>query len=51
MRTGVIFSLSSLFGALLAFVVLGEAFTFVQLTAGLIMVLGIYVLYSCGKRK
>jgi drug/metabolite transporter (DMT)-like permease len=51
MRTGVIVSLSSLVGAVLAFVVLREVFTFVQLTAGLMMLLGIYVLYRCGKRK
>ena len=50
MRTGVIFSLSSLFGAALAFVVLRESFTVVQLVAGLVMILGIYVLYRCGKR-
>jgi drug/metabolite transporter (DMT)-like permease len=50
MRTGVIFSLSSLFGALLAFVVLREPFTMIQLVAGMVMVLGIYVLYSCGER-
>ena len=47
MRTGVIFSLSSLFGAALAFVVLRESFTVVQLVAGLVMILGIYVLYRC----
>ena len=51
MRTGVIFSLSSLFGAVLAFVVLQESFTLVQLIAGVVMILGIYVLYRCGKRK
>jgi drug/metabolite transporter (DMT)-like permease len=51
MRTGVIFSLSSLFGAVLAFVVLSEPFTIIQLGAGLVMVLGIYVLYRCGERK
>jgi drug/metabolite transporter (DMT)-like permease len=50
MRTGVIFSLSSLFGALLAFVVLREPFTMIQLVAGMVMVLGIYVLYRCGER-
>lgn len=50
MRTGVIFSLSSLFGAALAFVVLRESFTFIQLVAGVVMILGIYVLYRCGKR-
>ena len=51
MRTGVIFSLSSLFGAVLAFAVLSEPFTIIQLGAGLIMILGIYVLYRCGERK
>ena len=50
MRTGVIFSLSSLFGAVLSFVILREAFTIIQLVAGLIMLLGIYVLYRCGER-
>jgi drug/metabolite transporter (DMT)-like permease len=49
MRTGVIFSLSSLFGAILAFVVLREVFTIIQLVAGLVMILGIYVLYRCGE--
>jgi len=47
MRTGVIFSTSSLFGAALAFVVLGEDFTLIQLAAGLIMILGVYVIYRC----
>ncbi len=51
MRTGVIYSLSSLFGAVLAFVVLRESFTVIQLIAGSVMILGIYVLYRCGKRK
>jgi len=50
MRTGVIFSLSSLFGAVLAFAVLKESFTIIQLIAGLAMIFGIYVLYRCGKR-
>jgi drug/metabolite transporter (DMT)-like permease len=51
MRTGVIFSLSSLFGAVLAFVVLRESFTMIQLIAGSVMIIGIYVLYRCGARK
>jgi drug/metabolite transporter (DMT)-like permease len=51
MRTGVIFSLSSLFGAILAFVVLREPFTLIQIAAGSVMVLGIYILYRCGERK
>ena len=50
MRTGVIFSLSSLFGAILSFVVLREAFSLTQLVAGLVMLLGIYTLYRCGER-
>ncbi len=48
MRTGVIYATSSLFGAVFAFVVLSESFTVIQLLAGLVMVLGIYVLYRCG---
>jgi drug/metabolite transporter (DMT)-like permease len=44
-RTGVVFSTSSLFGAFFAFVVLKEEFTMVQVLAGLLMVLGVYVLY------
>jgi drug/metabolite transporter (DMT)-like permease len=51
MRTGVIFSLSSLFGAVTAFVVLRESFTIIQLVAGSVMILGIYVLYRCGARR
>jgi drug/metabolite transporter (DMT)-like permease len=51
MRTGVIFSLSSLFGAVLAFIVLREPFAVIQLAAGMVMIVGIYVLYRCGERK
>jgi drug/metabolite transporter (DMT)-like permease len=51
MRTGVIFSVSSLFGAVLAFAVLREPFTIIQLGAGLVMISGIYVLYRCGETK
>jgi drug/metabolite transporter (DMT)-like permease len=51
MRTGVIYSLSSLFGAVLAFLILREPFTFIQLVAGTIMLLGIYVLILYGKRR
>jgi len=49
MRTGVIFSTSSLFGAVLAFAVLRETFTPLQLIAGLVMLLGVYVLYRYPK--
>jgi drug/metabolite transporter (DMT)-like permease len=45
MRTGMIFSMSSLFGAFFAFVILREPFTFIQILAGLLMLLGVYVLY------
>jgi drug/metabolite transporter (DMT)-like permease len=45
LRTGVIFSTSSLFGAVFAFVVLREGFSVVQVLAGLMMLLGVYVLY------
>ena len=51
MRTGVIYSMSSLFGAVLAFLILREPFTFIQLVAGTIMLLGIYVLILYGKRR
>jgi drug/metabolite transporter (DMT)-like permease len=46
MRTGVIFSTSSLFGAIFAFVVLRETFTLIQLLAAIIMLLGVYILYK-----
>jgi len=46
MRTGIVFSVSSLFGAIFAFVVLRESFTPVQLFAGLVMLFGVYILYK-----
>jgi drug/metabolite transporter (DMT)-like permease len=45
MRTGMIFSTASLFGAVFAFIILREEFTFVQALAGMAMVFGVYVLY------
>ena len=51
MRTGVIYSISSLFGAVLAFLILREPFSFIQLVAGAIMLLGVYVLILYGKRN
>ncbi len=45
MRTGIIFSTASLFGAVFAFVILREGFTFVQIFAGIAMVFGVYLLY------
>jgi drug/metabolite transporter (DMT)-like permease len=44
MRTGVIFSMASLFGAVTAFVVLREPISLVQVLAGCLMLLAIYVL-------
>jgi len=46
MKTGVIYSSSSFFGATFAFLILREPFTLIQLIAGLIMLLGVYVLYK-----
>jgi len=46
MKTGVIYSTSSFFGAAFAFIILRESFTLIQLFAGLIMLLGVYILYK-----
>lgn len=46
MKTGVIFSTSSLFGATFAFMILNEPFSLVQLVAGLLMLLGVYIIYK-----
>jgi drug/metabolite transporter (DMT)-like permease len=45
MRTGVIFSTSSLFGAVFALTVLREPFSAIQLLAGLAMLCGVYIIY------
>ena len=45
-RTGSLFSLASLFGAIFAYIILGEAFTFTQLFFGFLMLLGVYVFYK-----
>ncbi|MBI5680082.1 MAG: DMT family transporter [Methanobacterium sp.] len=44
-RTGSIFALSSLFGAITAFLVLGEPLTVTQLSFGVLMIIGVYILY------
>lgn len=44
-RTGSIFSLSSLFGAITAFIALGEPLTAFQLSFGILMLTGVYILY------
>jgi len=46
MRTGVIFSTSSLFGATFAFLILRENFSLIQLISGFVMLLGVYILYK-----
>lgn len=45
-RTGSIYALSSLFGAIMAFIILKEPFTVYQFFFGLIMLLGVYILYK-----
>jgi len=45
MRTGVIFSTSSLFGAIFALAVLREPFSSIQLLAGVTMLCGVYIIY------
>lgn len=49
-RTGSIFSTSSLFGALVAFIVLGEPLEATQLIFGVLMFLGILILYKNGNK-
>ncbi len=44
MRTGAIFSTSSLIGALFAFLILGESFTAIKAFFGVLMFLGVYIL-------
>ena len=45
MQTGVIFSASSLFGAVFASLILKEAFSLTQFFAGIVMIIGVYILY------
>jgi drug/metabolite transporter (DMT)-like permease len=48
-RTGSIFPLSSLFGAIFAFLILNEPFTFLQLLFGILMLLGVFIIYKYQK--
>lgn len=48
-RTGSIFALSSLFGAITAFIVLGEPLTVLQLFFGILMLIGVFILYKSGE--
>ena len=50
-RVGSIFPLSALFGAIFAFLILGEPFSIMQLLFGILMFLGVYVLYKNGKYR
>jgi drug/metabolite transporter (DMT)-like permease len=45
-RTGSLFSLASLFGAVFAFLILKESFTFLQLFFGFLMLVGVYIFYK-----
>ena len=46
MKTGIIFSTSSIFGAAFAFIMLKETFSIIQLIAGFTMFLGVYIVYK-----
>ncbi len=46
MRTGVIFGMSSFFGAVFAFIILREPLTVVQTVSGLMMLVAVYILYK-----
>ncbi len=46
MQTGVIFSISSLSGAIFAFIILKEIFSLTQFFAGIVMLIGVYMLYQ-----
>lgn len=48
-RTGSLFALSSLFGAIFAFTLLKEPFTLLQALFGLIMLLGVFIIYKSEK--
>lgn len=50
-RTGSIYSTSSLFGAVVAFIVLGEPLVATQLLFGVLMFIGILILYKDGNGK
>lgn len=45
-RTGSIYALSSLFGALIAFLILKESFSLYQIFFGILMLLGVFILYK-----
>ena len=49
-RTGSIFPVSSLFGAIFAFLILNEPFTFLQFLFGILMLLGVFIIYKYQKK-
>jgi drug/metabolite transporter (DMT)-like permease len=49
-RTGSIFPFSSLFGAIFAFLILKEPFTATQLLFGILMLLGVLIIYKYQKK-
>jgi drug/metabolite transporter (DMT)-like permease len=49
-RTGSLFALSSLFGAVFAFTLLKEPFTIMQALFGILMILGVFIIYKSEKR-
>lgn len=50
-RTGSLFSLSSLFGAIFAFIILKESFSLMQLFFGFLMLVGVYIFYRNESHK
>jgi drug/metabolite transporter (DMT)-like permease len=50
LRTGSIFPFTSLFGAFIAFIVLGEPFTYQELAFGLLMLFGVFIIYRYQKK-
>lgn len=50
-RTGSLFALSSLFGAIFAFTLLKEPFTIMQAFFGLVMLLGVFIIYKNQKKN
>jgi drug/metabolite transporter, DME family len=49
-RTGSIYALSSLFGAVIAFLLLKETFTIYQIFYGVLMLVGVFILYKNEKK-
>lgn len=49
-RTGSIYALSSLFGAVIAYLILSETLTIYQIFFGILMLLGVFILYKNQKK-